>query len=102
MKIEKINQIIDVLELVRKNPERYFRAPDNIIEVESFLLGFHLAFFSINEEVPRMQKEGWESTYYHVPSLRKDTEKSGSDEELIQETFSVEIEAWKHLLSFEK
>lgn len=73
MNREQILSIIKFLEHVRKSPPMYFGDHYDTDDVSNFLLGFNIAYgITTGKSVPRFDPEGWEASYYKVPSPKPD------------------------------
>ena len=100
MNKKQIIKIIEFLEHVRESRPMYFGKIDDVEQIRSFLLGFNIAYMlTTGKDVPRFDPEGWIASYYKVPHPHFDRNIDDiSPEELVNQTLSVQIDAWKKLL----
>lgn len=108
MEHEKIEEIIEQLESIKKRPAMFLGKPDDVDAITHFLNGYHAAIFMIKgERIPILddykkirEQRGWEWNATSV--AREMKEKSIPDKEIVQELITIEIEAWKIVLEAEK
>lgn len=101
MQPSQIRRIIEVLESARTRKQMYFQ-PVNVEATVNFLNGFKLLLFCLEMEMPHAvyaqvyQQRGWEYTARGVWIDMQ--ERQMTEESIIDELLTLEIQAWKSIL----
>ncbi len=104
MSDEQARKIIRILEAVKSRPEMYVGKRDDPKEIQTFLWGIHVicrTLTGVDYDFFReiALKRGWKNSPVGiVPSMR---EAGLSDEEIVTELITIDIEAYKQIFKLE-
>lgn len=97
---ENIENIIEILEHVRKNSSMYFGYEYSFETIIHYLHGFHMALFALNFEFPRPHndKDGWYTSYITLIIQTKSNLNFFLTNILSKEFFLLKLKCGKHLV----
>lgn len=101
MQLSKIQWIIEILEAAREVKMMYIQ-PVTVDSAINFLNGFRLGMFCLDEKIPGgVRDQAHKDRGYNYTAMgteRQMRARQMSDEEIMDELFALEIEAWKLMI----